>query len=165
MICPRCKSAVCRRSRRQGIRDRIASAMNLLPWRCITCEARFYAGMVAMRFLPVVHCPNCGNLDLEQVGRDRVMGGWWTSLRRVLRFPAYRCDACRTRFFSVRRFRPVVPTAFPEFTAEAVPTPGRRPSTFTDPDAPAATEGGPVEPAAGTDAAPTAEDFTQPRST
>jgi hypothetical protein len=31
-------------------------------------------------------------------------------LKRWLRFPAYRCDPCRERFFSVRLFRRIRPS-------------------------------------------------------
>ena len=32
-----------------------------------------------------------------------------TDLERWLNFPAYRCDPCRTKFFSLRPFRPDLP--------------------------------------------------------
>lgn len=91
------------------------SLLGFLPWRCGTCKARFYARTVAIAYLPLVHCHNCGNLEVERVSRDRVVGGGWMRLQRLLRFPAYRCDACRTRFFSLRRFKPVPSTTFVEF--------------------------------------------------
>jgi len=115
MLCPDCKSAICRRSRRRGMQDRVMSAFGFLPWRCGTCQARFYSRTVAIRFLHLVHCPNCGDLDPERVGGDRVLGGMWKTVQRVLRVPAYRCEACRNRFFSLRRFRPVQATSFLEF--------------------------------------------------
>lgn len=114
MLCPHCKGAVCRRSRRRGNRDRIAGVAGLLPWRCQTCQTRFLARTVAVAHAGLVHCPKCGNLDLEHCGRDRVFGGW-SKVQRFLRFPAYRCDACRERFFSLRRFKPIVPTSHPEY--------------------------------------------------
>jgi hypothetical protein len=52
-----------------------------------------------------VHCPHCGNLDLQRVSRERVVEDLLASLKRLLRIPAYRCDPCRLRFFSVRPFR------------------------------------------------------------
>ena len=117
---------MCRRSRRRGVRDRFLSLAALLPWRCGSCGARFHAhGQTALAHLALVHCHKCGNLNLEHVGRDRVVGGLWTRLQRVLRLPAYRCDNCRTRFFSMRKFRKIETTTRPEdaasasFTAEA----------------------------------------------
>lgn len=108
---------MCRRSRRRGTYERTLSLLGLFPWRCQTCEARFFAGLVPPKFFTYVHCPNCGNLDVEHVRRERVVGGVWTTIKRVMKFPAYRCDACRTRFFSLRRYRPIEPTAWPDFTA------------------------------------------------
>ncbi|MBI3404916.1 MAG: hypothetical protein HY046_05615 [Acidobacteria bacterium] len=109
---------MCHRSRRRGLGDKFAHFAGFLPWRCQTCETRFRARAVALGFLIFVHCPNCGNLELDKVGRDRVLGGFWVKMQRWLHFPAYRCDACRTRFFSIRRFRPIVPTSYPEFGSE-----------------------------------------------
>ncbi len=91
------------------------SLLGLLPWRCGTCQERFFAGAVALRYLYLVHCKNCGNLETERVGRDRVLGGAWVTLQRILHFPAYRCDACRNRFFSLRKFSPVASSSFEEF--------------------------------------------------
>lgn len=133
MLCPDCKSAVCRRSRRRGVRDRILSVFGFLPWRCGTCESRFMARKVALRFLYTVHCANCGDLDPERLGRERVFGGWWNGIQRILRVPAYRCEACRNRFFSLRLFRPVQPTSFVEFggvpVAASLPTEPVAPSS------------------------------------
>jgi hypothetical protein len=52
-----------------------------------------------------VHCPRCGNLDLQRVSRERVVEDLFAAFKRLLRIPAYRCDPCRLRFFSVRPFR------------------------------------------------------------
>jgi len=54
-----------------------------------------------------VHCPTCGNLDLQQISRDRVEKAVLLGLQRLLLFPAYRCAPCRERFFSIRPYRPV----------------------------------------------------------
>jgi hypothetical protein len=100
---------VCRRSRRRGFRDNLFSLAGLRPWRCRTCEARFFAWIVPVRWVFYVHCPNCGNMDLHHVARDRVLGrmSW---LYRLLRLRAYRCDPCRHRFFSARPYRRIQPT-------------------------------------------------------
>ncbi len=121
MLCPKCSGSVCRRSRRKGLADRAMSLLGFLPWRCGACQTRFYARAVAIRYLYLVHCGTCGNLEVERVSRDRVVGGVWASLQRMLRMPAYRCDACRTRFFSLRRFAPVASSSFVEFNQPAVP--------------------------------------------
>lgn len=109
MICPQCRSTDCFRSHRRGFADLILGATGILPWRCRTCDKRFYARRVAMMFLRYAHCPRCGNFDLERISRERVEDGMFLGLWRFLGLPAFRCDPCRTRFFSVRRHRRILP--------------------------------------------------------
>jgi NAD-dependent SIR2 family protein deacetylase len=110
MICPQCRSANCFQSHRDGMLDYTLSAISLRPWRCHTCDNRFYAWRVAAAFQRFTHCPKCGNFDLEHISRERVDRGSLLSLKRRLHFPAYRCDPCRERFFSVRLFRRIRPS-------------------------------------------------------
>lgn len=117
MICPQCRSTDCFRSRREGVVDFLWSFWGLRPWRCHTCDMRFRAWRVAVAFERYVHCPRCGNFDLEHISRERVDEGTFLWLKRMLGFPAYRCSPCRERFFSVRRFRRILPSMF--YTAEA----------------------------------------------
>jgi hypothetical protein len=63
-----------------------------------------------MAFTRFAHCPRCGNFDLEHISRDRVDNGTLITAKRWLRFPAYRCDPCRERFFSVLPLRRIVPS-------------------------------------------------------
>ena len=65
MICPQCRSAACFRSRRGGVLDFLGTVVGLRPWRCDTCDRRFYARRVAISFSTYAHCPRCGNFDLE----------------------------------------------------------------------------------------------------
>jgi len=53
------------------------------------------------------------------VARNRVEGGVITDLERWMNFPAYRCDPCRTKFFSLRPFRPDLPEATEANEAES----------------------------------------------
>jgi hypothetical protein len=48
------------------------------------------------------HCPRCGNLYVERVHAARVDRAFLLGVKRLLRIPAYRCDPCRLKFFSVR---------------------------------------------------------------
>jgi Zn ribbon nucleic-acid-binding protein len=114
MICPQCRSVDCFRSHRDGVLDFVHSINGSRPWRCHTCECRFYAWRVASRFQAYAHCPRCGNFDLEHISRERVEDGTLITLKRWLGFPAYRCDPCRHRFFSIRRFRRIMPVLLPE---------------------------------------------------
>jgi len=122
MICPQCRSADCFRSHRDGALDFLLSVADLKPWRCHSCDRRFYAWRVAIAFTRFAHCPRCGNFDLERISRERVDNGTLISAKRWLQFSAYRCDPCRERFFSVLRLRRIVPSTVPAYL--------RRPASF-----------------------------------
>jgi DNA-directed RNA polymerase subunit RPC12/RpoP len=104
--------------------------LGMRPWRCGTCEQRFRAWLVPARYALYAHCPHCGNLDLQHVMRDRVVAGWSSGLARMLRVPAYRCDECRHRFFSMRRYRRIRPNGEPQLTV-AFDVPSPRPARHT----------------------------------
>jgi len=107
VICPRCQSEHCRRSRRRSYKDFIVGFTGLRPWRCLSCSARFFARSVALAFAPYVHCRRCGNMNLERIARKSVPGHFaWFS--RLARMRAYRCASCRYRFFSSRPYRHVM---------------------------------------------------------
>jgi len=110
MICPQCRSADCYRSHRGGVLDFLGTLVGLRPWRCHTCDLRFYAWRVAISFVGYAHCPRCGNFDLDHIARDRAGQGAWITVQRFLGLPAYRCDPCRQKFFSVRPYRRIVPS-------------------------------------------------------
>lgn len=110
MICPQCRSADCFRSHRSGVLDFMGTVIRLRPWRCHTCDLRFYAWRVALSFAGYAHCPRCGNFDLEHIARDRVGRGVGAQIERFLGFPAYRCDPCREKFFSLRPYCRIVPS-------------------------------------------------------
>lgn len=117
ITCPLCKSVECRRSRRRGPVDYLLATMGNYPWRCRKCETRFRVWKIQPTHQFVAHCPRCGNVDLERVARKRVEGGFIIAMERRLNFPAYRCDPCRHKFFSLRPYRPSSPRA--EDKAEA----------------------------------------------
>jgi putative FmdB family regulatory protein len=101
MNCPVCKSKDARRSRRQGTADLLFSALALYPWRCKKCEARFYARRMSLSDSLHAHCPICGNHEVKRVSPGLVnspLGFLW----RRLPIPAYRCDPCRHKYFSIR---------------------------------------------------------------
>lgn len=113
MICPQCRSTDCFRSHRQGLVDFGFTILSIKPWRCHSCAFRFYAHRVALAFSKYAHCPRCGNFDLEHLRGDRVDRGTLVGVKRWLAFPAYRCAPCRTRFFSTRPFRRIIPSTIP----------------------------------------------------
>jgi predicted RNA-binding Zn-ribbon protein involved in translation (DUF1610 family) len=92
------------------VRDLFFTLFSLRPWRCRSCEERFYAWKVAAVYTRHAHCPKCGNFDLQRISRDRVDEGSFALLQRFLGFHAYRCDPCRTKFFSLRTLHRIVPS-------------------------------------------------------
>ncbi len=98
------------RSRRGGISDFLGTCLGLRPWRCQTCDFRFYARCVAISFSKYAHCPRCGNFDLDHIARERVGPGLLFAVQRFLGFPAYRCDPCRQKFFSLLPYRRILPS-------------------------------------------------------
>jgi len=111
MICPQCRSADCFRSHRSGVFDYLLTIAKLRPWRCHTCDYRFYGGRVAMAFARFAHCPKCGNFDLERISRERVEVGTLLFVKRHAGFHAFRCNPCRERFFSILPYRRILPSA------------------------------------------------------
>jgi len=109
LLCPVCHSDTPRRSRRRSLKDYIISATLLRPWRCRSCDQRFYAWAVPVGYVGFVHCAMCGNMDLQRISREHGAGTFaW--LFRLLHFPTYRCAPCRNRFFSIRAYRRIIPT-------------------------------------------------------
>ena len=43
MICPKCGAERAHRSHRSGIKDRVMRLFEMIPYRCKSCSARFYA--------------------------------------------------------------------------------------------------------------------------
>jgi len=79
--------------------DAFCYFLGMRPWRCLNCKRRFHAWAVPPRFALFVHCPRCGNLAPDRFAPSRIDRH---KIRALLHFPAYRCDPCRHRFFSLR---------------------------------------------------------------
>jgi hypothetical protein len=63
------------------------------------------------------HCPFCGNLQLRRISPDFVdtaFAGVW----RALNIPAFRCDPCRHKYFSVRPLRDTEESALTPSSAD-----------------------------------------------
>lgn len=100
MICPTCRAANCRRSRRRSIIDFFASLYGSVPWRCARCNTRFRSRQLSLRHWLCAHCAICGNLDLKRISPD-LINGFAASLWRLLGLPAFRCIPCRNKFFTL----------------------------------------------------------------
>lgn len=62
-----------------------------------------------MKYVSYAHCELCGNMDVQHISSEYGTGNMaW--LFRLLRFPTYRCELCRHRFFSLRRHSRIVAT-------------------------------------------------------
>ena len=101
--------------------DYLIAWSGVRPWRCRHCELRFFAWVVPVSYALYAHCHQCGNFDLQRISREHVSGGFaW--LGRLLHFPAYRCDPCRNRFYSLRPYRRILPIhTRPETSQEVAP--------------------------------------------
>jgi len=101
MNCPACQAAACRRSRRRSASDYLFSTVGVVPWRCRSCEIRFHARAIPLRYLFYARCRICGNLELQRISPEKV-AGVLSRLGRWLKLPAVRCAPCRHKFFSLR---------------------------------------------------------------
>jgi hypothetical protein len=84
--------------------DYLFGFAGVLPWRCESCGARFYARLMPFRTFLYAHCGICGNLELQRISAEHVPGVT-AFLGRIFRLAALRCEPCRHKFFSVRPLR------------------------------------------------------------
>jgi hypothetical protein len=117
MICPRCHSLDCRRSRRRGFGDLIGSMFGARPWRCRGCDLRFHAWAVPVSLVRYAHCSYCGNFDLQRLSSNYLGETVHGRLIGLFGAHVYRCGPCRNHFPSLRPFRRILPTS-----AASVPT-------------------------------------------
>jgi hypothetical protein len=68
------------------------------------CETRFYARAITLGDALRAHCPICGNPDLKRIAAEHVEGTF-AFVWRGLSIPAYRCEPCRYKYFSILPFR------------------------------------------------------------
>ncbi len=101
MICPKCGGAHARRSGRHSTTDYLLSRLGVYPWRCLECRMRFYARLLPLWESLHAHCPICANLELKRIDPGHVESTM-SFLWRWLHIPAYRCEPCRHKYFSLR---------------------------------------------------------------
>ena len=80
------------------------SIFGVYPWRCTECHARFHSRLMPLSYSFRAHCPFCGNLELKRISPEFVESPFrifW----KVLGVPAFRCDPCRYKYFSVLPLR------------------------------------------------------------
>ena len=104
MNCPACKYKDAKRSRRHSAVDYALSIFNVYPWRCGKCDTRFYSRLMPLGDSLHAHCPLCGNPELKRISSDYVASPF-SFLWRFLHIPAFRCEPCRHKYFSIRPYR------------------------------------------------------------
>jgi|SRR5450432_70353 hypothetical protein len=104
MICPICKKTEVRRSHRQTVADHLLAFLGVYPWRCQSCQSRFHSRLMPLGHFFRAHCPYCGNLELRRISPDFV-GAPFAVVWRALNIPAFRCDPCRHKYFSILPMR------------------------------------------------------------
>jgi len=102
------------------VKDYVIGVTLLRPWRCRSCDLRFYAWSVPVGYVLYAHCKLCGNMDLQRISSEHGQSplAW---IYRLLRVPTYRCAPCRNRFFSMLSYRRIIPTE-PEVRARSEST-------------------------------------------
>jgi hypothetical protein len=119
VVCPECYSTRCTRSRRKGVKDYSLSLSQVRPWRCRTCQKRFYGWNIPVSLIWYAHCPQCGGFALEKIARRLAVDGNFKWLKRMLGFAAYRCPGCRERFFSGLLYLPLLADRDAELARES----------------------------------------------
>ena len=104
MTCPVCHGERVRRSRRQSLSDYALSTFGVYPWRCSECHERFHSRLMSLGDFLHAHCRRCGNHELQRIDPGHV-DARFTLLWRALQIPAFRCEPCRYKFFSIRPVR------------------------------------------------------------
>ena len=101
IVCEYCGSDKLRLSRWHSTKEKLRIALGTYPFRCLSCEGRFYANVFLLSRLAYAKCPKCLSLDISYSKRTFRPG----LLRRfMLTFGARRCrcDNCRYMFVSFR---------------------------------------------------------------
>lgn len=111
-----------RRSHRASLLENLASLLFFYPYRCRKCGHRFLSARARLKRLRYAHCPRCANKELQRIPLQTVRRRFKTVFRLV-HSRAYRCDACRLRFFDLR---PPVPSQLEEREESAASTAAAR---------------------------------------
>jgi hypothetical protein len=111
LTCPKCGASSVRRSRRVNAGEITRMMMGLYPFRCNSCNGRFWASVWLFSAWRWAKCPLCLSLNLTDWPKRHYRIGWWTEILTALGAQKYRCSRCRNNFVS---FRP----RSPEFEGE-----------------------------------------------
>jgi hypothetical protein len=113
IACPKCGSSSVRRSRRASSKEMARMMMGVYPFRCNSCNDRFWASVWLFSVWKWAKCPRCLNLNLTDWPKRHYRNSLWAQALTVLGANKHRCSRCRLNFIS---FRP----RSPEYEEETV---------------------------------------------
>ena len=101
--CPDCGGSNIRRSRYLNYKERLGSLVNVYPFRCRDCGARFKADVLMLKQLFFAKCPRCLRMELSTWSRHAFRPTVWQNVLVVLGAQQrYRCSSCRVNFVAFR---------------------------------------------------------------
>jgi transposase len=100
--CPDCGGKNIRRSRYLNLKERLGALINVYPFRCRDCGARFRADVLMIKRLFFAKCPRCLRLELTTWSRHAFQTTPWQKALLLLGAQRCRCSACRFNFVAFR---------------------------------------------------------------
>jgi phage FluMu protein Com len=82
--------------------------MGVYPFRCNSCNDRFWASIWLFSIWKYAKCPRCLNLNLTDWPKRRYRTNFWSDLKTALGAQKHRCSRCRLNFISFRPRSPEV---------------------------------------------------------
>jgi hypothetical protein len=104
--CPKCGSPSVRRSRRANPGEMTKMMAGVYPFRCNSCNERFWASVWLFSIWRWAKCPRCLNVSLTDWPNRHYHVSAWTELMTAIGAKKHRCSRCRHNFTS---FRPRLP--------------------------------------------------------
>jgi len=100
--CPDCGGSNIRRSRYNNVKERLGALINVYPFRCRDCGARFRVDVLMLKRLFFAKCPRCLRMELSTWSRHAFRATMWQNVLVVLGAQRYRCSSCRVNFVAFR---------------------------------------------------------------
>jgi len=102
IACPKCGSSSVRRSRRASTKEMTRMMMGVYPFRCNSCNDRFWASVWLFSVWRWAKCPRCLNLNLTDWPKRHYRNSLWAQLLTAVGAQKHRCSRCRLNFISFR---------------------------------------------------------------
>jgi hypothetical protein len=100
LSCPKCGSSSVRRSRRANTAEMTRMMMGVYPFRCNSCNDRFWASIWLFSVWKWAKCPRCLNLNLTDWPKRHHRISLWVQIMTMLGAQKHRCSRCRNNFVS-----------------------------------------------------------------